>query len=99
MNNIETLSGEAFNIGGGPQNAISLLEILTLIDQLDHVKTRIEFDKWRTGDQKYYVSDTRKFNSATGWTAKTPYLQGIQQLFSWLQRLQEATFQNNLIEL
>src|SRR5207302_4292550 len=59
--NIHTLSGRAFNIGGGLGNTISLLELLELIEQLRGEKTAIRLNDWRPGDQRYYVSDTRKF--------------------------------------
>ena len=63
--------GQAFNIGGGLGNTVSLLELLDLIGataRLENPKVRME--DWRCGDQRYYVSDTRKFKAATGWSPK-----------------------------
>lgn len=84
--NINHVFGEAFNIGGGSENAVSLIELLEYMDRLDHLNIHTEFDTWRTGDQKYYVSDTRKFKKKTGWQPKTSYMDGITNLYNWLHQ-------------
>jgi CDP-paratose 2-epimerase len=84
--NIEELSGEAFNMGGGPNNTISLLELLRLIAELHGQKPQVNFADWRPADQQYYVSDTRKFSSATGWNPRMGVAEGIAQLYEWLQQ-------------
>ncbi len=82
--NIAALSGQSFNMGGGPANTISLLELLDLINQINHSKTSIRFEDWRSADQRYYVSDIRKFSKATGWTPKTKVEEGVEKLYQWL---------------
>lgn len=82
--NIHTLSGHAFNIGGGLGNTISLLELLDLIERLRGTRPRIDFKAWRAGDQRYYVSDTQKFKAATGWAPKVSAREGIERLYRWL---------------
>jgi CDP-paratose 2-epimerase len=82
--NIHTLSGEAFNIGGGLGNTISLLELLDLIEALHGARPEVRLETWRCADQRYYVSDTRKFKAATGWSPKINARQGIEKLYHWL---------------
>jgi CDP-paratose 2-epimerase len=82
--NIEELSGQAFNIGGGPKNTISLLELLQIIEKLHGTPPDVKFDDWRAADQQYYVSDTRKFSAATGWKAKIGARDGVAELYHWL---------------
>ncbi|HEX8333944.1 MAG TPA: GDP-mannose 4,6-dehydratase [Segetibacter sp.] len=82
--NIETISGAAFNIGGGVNNTVSLLELLDFMGELLEKKPTLTFDDWRPGDQKYYVSDFKKFTNATGWSPKTGTQQGITRLSEWL---------------
>jgi CDP-paratose 2-epimerase len=77
-------SGQAFNIGGGPGNTVSLLELLDLIGELLGHKPVYELDAWRTGDQRYYVSDTGKFRRATGWKPRVTVQEGLEQLHRWL---------------
>jgi CDP-paratose 2-epimerase len=81
---IRELSGRAFNIGGGPANAISLLELLALIEALHGSRPRIRFEGWRPGDQRYFVSDTRQFTAATGWTPQVGMREGVARLYRWL---------------
>jgi CDP-paratose 2-epimerase len=78
------IRGQAFNMGGGPSNTVSLLKLIELIADLDGRSPEASFQPWRVGDQKYYVSDTRRFSEATGWKARTPVHQGVQRLRQWL---------------
>jgi CDP-paratose 2-epimerase len=90
--NIDKLQGQVFNIGGGPERTVSLLELLDLIEQLTGRRTEVRFEDWRTGDQRYYVSDTRKFQQATGWAPQVSVEQGVTRLHAWLETLvQERT--------
>jgi CDP-paratose 2-epimerase len=82
--NIYTLSGQAFNIGGGKENTTSLLEFIELISEIHGEKPSVYFDKWRPGDQRYYVSDSSKFQAATGWTPSVSIRQGVRKLYQWL---------------
>ena len=79
------LSGEAFNIGGGPERAVSLLEIVEMIGDLQGEAPEVGFDAWRPGDQRYYVSDTGKFREATGWKPRTAVHEGVAELHRWLR--------------
>ena len=83
---MRSLSGRAFNIGGGPANTLSLLELLKIVATLNGEAPRCELSEWRPGDQRYYVSDTRKFQSATGWRANIAPLEGVERLNEWLRR-------------
>lgn len=81
---MRTLSGTAFNLGGGSTNTTSLLELMALIEQLHGSRPIVQFDRWRPGDQRYYVSDTTRFSEATGWQPKTSVRHGVQRLYEWL---------------
>ena len=78
------ISGQAFNIGGGPARTISLVELLDAMRQLNASKPRVRHEEPRTGDQRYYVSDTGKFQKATGWMPKVSARDGIRILHEWL---------------
>lgn len=81
---IGRLSGNVFNIGGGPERSISLLELVELITRLTGAKPAIYFDGSRTGDQRYYVSDMSKFRRATGWQPQVTPRAGVHRLHQWL---------------
>jgi CDP-paratose 2-epimerase len=79
------IAGQAFNIGGGPERAISLLALIDLIEKLQGKRPAYEFQDWRAGDQRYYVSNTQKFRSITGWCPKNDPAVGTQKLYEWLR--------------
>jgi CDP-paratose 2-epimerase len=81
---MKKLSGNAFNIGGGPENTISLLELLDVLAELHGGDLSIQFENWRAADQRYYVADTRKFSHLTGWKPRVTVNEGIRRLYEWL---------------
>ena len=84
MKKIDVCSGYAFNIGGGAANTISLRELLALLRKLEGREARVDWGDWRTGDQKYYVSDSSLFHERTGWRPTTRTTDGIRALREWL---------------
>lgn len=83
---IDQVSGEAFNIGGGPENSLSLLELINIIEELQRRTVQLQFGDWRAGDQRYYVSDIRKFTAAAGWRPQVDGITGVHRLFNWLRQ-------------
>ncbi len=81
---IDNLPGEEFNIGGGYDNSISLREYIKLIENITGEEVTKRYSDWRDGDQRYYVSDTSKFNSKTGWSPKNNISEGVDKLYQWL---------------
>jgi CDP-paratose 2-epimerase len=82
--NIERIGGRAFNLGGGPANALSLIELLQLIRETTGDPPRTRHAGWRVGDQRYYVSDTSAFKECTGWKPAVDVRTGVGQLHAWL---------------
>jgi CDP-paratose 2-epimerase len=81
---IDDLAGQAFNIGGGRANTVSLLELIDLIADMTGRRPAYRLEPWRTADQRYYVSDTSKFQQATGWRPRVPVAEGVERLARWL---------------
>jgi CDP-paratose 2-epimerase len=79
------LSGEAFNMGGGPANTVSLLELVARIAELEGRAPEVSLHDWRIGDQRWYVSDTRRFTAATGWRPRVDVSTGVGHLHEWLR--------------
>ncbi|MDB4912253.1 MAG: NAD-dependent epimerase/dehydratase, partial [Gemmatimonadetes bacterium] len=82
--NMDPHGGTAFNIGGGAANTTSLLELLRLIERIHGDSPDVAMQGWRTGDQRYYVSDTRRFQQATGWQPRVGVEEGVTRLHNWL---------------
>jgi CDP-paratose 2-epimerase len=81
---IRRVSGRAFNIGGGPDSTLSLLELVDLAAELTGRRPEIAFEGWRPGDQRYYVSDCRAFQRETGWAPGVRAADGVGKLYRWL---------------
>jgi CDP-paratose 2-epimerase len=75
---------QVFNIGGGPANTTSLLELMNTIGELHGQAPEIRFANWRTADQEYYVADKRRFTRSTGWTPAVRVPQGVKDHYHWL---------------
>jgi CDP-paratose 2-epimerase len=82
---IDSLGGHAFNMGGGPGNAVSLLDVIERIGELTGREPEVRFGPWRQGDQRYYVTDTSLFQQATGWRPRVSAEEGIERLHGWLR--------------
>ncbi len=81
---LDEAAGQAFNIGGGPDNTVSLLELIAQIAALHGRNPAVEFDDWRVGDQRWYVSDSTRFSRITGWRPHVGVAEGVRRLHDWL---------------
>jgi CDP-paratose 2-epimerase len=77
-------SGRAFNLGGGPGNAVSLLQLVRHLERLIGRPAAVAFQEWRAGDQRYYVSDTRRVVREFDLPAPVPWRAGVTRLGDWL---------------
>lgn len=82
--NPRSLAGEVFNIGGGPDNAVSVLEVIEAVSQIANVTPDVRYGPWRQGDQLYYVSNTARFRRETGWTTRVRWEEGMRRLYDWM---------------
>jgi CDP-paratose 2-epimerase len=84
LRNIDRINGQAFNWGGGPTNAVSLLTLIEEIGRITGRNPQIEFSDWRPGDQRWFVADARKADTALGLAPRTPWREGVRNLAHWL---------------
>lgn len=80
---IDRTGGRAFNVGGGPGNTLSLNELIRRVERLHARPLTVEHQGWRTGDQRYYVSDPRALGEAIGWRPRTDVETGLARLDAW----------------
>ena len=80
---IETARGEAFNIGGGMENSMSLLELLRFLEAQLEVRLNYTHLPWRPSDQKFFVADNGKAKRLIQWVPKTTREQGIGTVIDW----------------
>ena len=84
LDRIQAVAGRAFNLGGGPANAVSLRQLLAHVEALIGRPVDMRFSDWRAGDQRWYVSDARRTQSALGLRPPTPWRAGVAALARWL---------------
>lgn len=78
------VGGEVFNIGGGADSTMSLLELISLMEELYGRKIEHSFTDWRPGDQPVYVSDVGKVSRLLGWKPKYSVREGVEKLHRWI---------------
>lgn len=82
----EQIKHNVFCMGGGPENTISLLELIALLKKLlNNQEISYEFQEWRPSDQKVYISDIRKVKSLLKWVPKISPEEGVNKLFEWVK--------------
>jgi CDP-paratose 2-epimerase len=82
---IAAVSGQAFNLGGGPANAVTLLQVLRRIGELTGRTPDLRFAEWRPGDQRYFVADTTRVRQALGLGPAVDWRDGLARLAAWIE--------------
>ena len=77
-----------FNVGGGPDKSLSILEVIKLLEEEIGQPIQIKFSNWRPGDQKVYVSDIRAVCREFKWMPKVSPKQGISNMLKWVRENQ-----------
>lgn len=82
---IDEVSGQAFNVGGGPHNTLAIwTEFGPLLSQLKGRPVTVEYESWRPGDQRVFIADVRKARRLLGWRPSVSPREGIADLFRWV---------------
>ncbi len=81
---IGAVSGQAYNLGGGPSNAVTLLQVLAEIGEISGRSPELRFSDWRPGDQRYFVADTRRATAALGLDHPVGWQDGLRRLAQWI---------------
>ncbi|MBN3038585.1 MAG: NAD-dependent epimerase/dehydratase family protein [Candidatus Omnitrophica bacterium] len=80
------LKHAVFNIGGGPNNCISLLDFLKFLDKELNSTTKVNFSNWRPLDQKVYISNIDKLKEKLNWQPEIPIQEGTRRLIKWTEQ-------------
>lgn len=82
---IEKIKGHAFNIGGGIEYSLSLLELFELLEDNLNIKMKFNQLPWRESDQKVFVANNKKIWSYTNWQPEVRPDEGVEKMITWLQ--------------
>ncbi|HAX41468.1 MAG TPA: GDP-mannose 4,6-dehydratase [Bryobacteraceae bacterium] len=81
---VEECAGEVFNIGGGPERVLAIWrDVAPLLERLTGRLPVVQFGPWRPGDQKVFISDTRKVRERLGWWPRVSVEDGVARLVAW----------------
>lgn len=81
--NIDKCSGNGYNVGGGRENTLSLLELIDILSVKLNKEIVYQISDWRSGDQKIYVSNIQKIKDDALWAPRTSISHGIDQMLDW----------------
>jgi CDP-paratose 2-epimerase len=84
VHKIESVKGQAYNIGGGIDNSLSLLELFRMLENELKIKMPYIQIQERTSDQKVFIADIKKINEAINWTPFTNKYGGIKKTIEWI---------------
>ncbi|CAL1693005.1 CDP-paratose 2-epimerase [Brevundimonas subvibrioides] len=87
LKNIEQAQGQAFNVGGGMANSLSLLELLAMLEKNLGVDLRYDKLPARQSDQRVFVADLTKARDVLGWSPTVTAEEGIKRMVAWTQSL------------
>jgi CDP-paratose 2-epimerase len=81
----ETVAGRALNVGGGPSNALSLLQLVSFLEARLGRPVEYEQAPPRSGDQRFFVADTRAVAELLGWRPGVDVASGLERLTGWIE--------------
>lgn len=84
ISNTSETVGQAFNIGGGMANSLSLLELFEVLENKLGITMSYDTLPWRQSDQKVFVADVSKANSYFGWAPSISKEKGIDKMIEWV---------------
>jgi len=84
VDKISEIKGQAFNISGGPNNTLSVLELLTLLEDLTGYKEKSIINPMRQADKIVMYLDISKAERYLDWKPEIDKVQGISKLLKWL---------------
>ncbi|MGE3817930.1 MAG: NAD-dependent epimerase/dehydratase family protein [Isosphaeraceae bacterium] len=85
LERIDEASGQVFNVGGGPENTLSLRELVAMLADRFQRPLNPPYAEWRPGDQRVFVADVRKARRVLGWRPKVGVSEGVGRLIDWVR--------------
>jgi CDP-paratose 2-epimerase len=82
----DKIAGQAFNVGGGPKQILSLLDLVEILERRLERRIPLKWQDWRPGDQRVYVSDIRKLDTVLGWRPQIGVEEGVAELVDWVKQ-------------
>ena len=85
LENTDKVSGKYYNIGGGMEQSLSLLELFNMLNDILNIKLEYDCLPFRVSDQKVFVADISKINKDINWLPKVKAREGIEEMIYWIE--------------
>ncbi|MFH1022476.1 MAG: NAD-dependent epimerase/dehydratase family protein [Planctomycetota bacterium] len=95
VDRIERVRGHVYNVGGGPKNTLSLLELVHDLNTLTGRRLRLKISGWRPGDQRCFISDISSVSRDLSWKPTVGIHEGVKRLHRWV--VENAPLLKNLL--
>lgn len=83
--NRDAATGQAFNVGGGVENTMSLLELLAYLEAELGIRIPLQWADWRPGDQPVFVCNLAKARRMLDWSPTIGVHDGVRSLIRWVR--------------
>lgn len=83
VSSIDKIAGNAFNVGGGLENSLSILELLKVLENELDITLEFENIQERLNDQKVFIADYSKAETMIGWRPTVSKYDGIKKMLKW----------------
>jgi CDP-paratose 2-epimerase len=90
IRNPDKIAAQAFNVGGGPRQVLSLIDLIEMLEEHLDRRIPVKWDDWRPGDQQVYISDIRKLEAHLDWEPAIGVSTGVGQLIDWVTENRSA---------
>ena len=86
MTHIESIKGNAFNIGGGVEASLSLLELFKMLESIIVMPLSYDILPPRESDQRVFIADCEKALNMFGWQPKIGSKEGVVRMMEWVSQ-------------
>ena len=80
---IDKVKGNAFNIGGGIENSLSITELLSILEKELEITLTYNHIPERINDQKIFIADYTKAKNLIGWKPSIGIKDGLKKMIEW----------------
>jgi CDP-paratose 2-epimerase len=88
-NRRQEISGQAFNMGGGPDNTLCLKDLLSFLESELEISIQPKYSQSRPGDQPAFICDISKAEYQLDWHPETRVYEGVRELIQWVKENKE----------
>lgn len=81
IESIDKVKGQVYNVGGGKENSLSLLELVDYLNKMGEAPMKVRVSKTRPSDLKVFISDLSKLKKDLNWSPTTSVWKGIDILY------------------